>query len=76
MEFNNDRIVGKPTRFDQAQTPSGNTQQPAVAPAASMKNPAEVNACVDTKVMQFRKEKGDDAMVSNDMLTEWKDECK
>jgi hypothetical protein len=46
------------------------------APTGKNLNQQNLDKCVDLKVSAYRKEKGEDAMVRQDMLDEWSGECK
>ncbi len=47
--------------------------QPASS-ATSVDN-VRLEACVDSNIARFHKEQGNDALISNDMITEWKAAC-
>jgi antitoxin component YwqK of YwqJK toxin-antitoxin module len=48
------------------------TQQPPQIETAS----TPIDACLDAKIAGFHKEKGEDAVISNDMIEEWRNGCK
>lgn len=82
---------GIPVQSDSASTDSASNQpgqvpstgnqsgaQTDTAQATTSQQPAENDSdrCVDAWIFAYRKEKGDDAIVSNDQVTEWESSCK
>jgi antitoxin component YwqK of YwqJK toxin-antitoxin module len=45
------------------------------ASSATSAGNASSEACLDSKIARFHKEQGNDALISNDMITEWKTAC-
>lgn len=54
----------------------GGEESPADQPAATALSPKQLNACVDAWTVAFRKENGQDAMVTMDQIGEWEGWCK
>lgn len=81
--FVNGNVDGKVTHFNEDGTVSS-TETYRAGTYVSEPDPAEDSAqasvasldCVDAKVLAFRKENGEEALVRADMLAEWQGECK
>lgn len=70
QEFSEDGKVVAETNFK-----NGVETNAQSASSAMKENNSSSEACLDSKIADFRKEQGNDAMISNDMINEWKAAC-
>lgn len=72
QEFGEDGKVVAEIRYKDGVALPGNSGQSSFSTNAGG---AKSEACLDSKIAKFRKEQGADALISNDVITEWKGAC-